>query len=177
MTIIIVSNEGIIADRYVDSDNIRATGPYMRTKIFHDPEINAFVTTGLRGADPDDFQKIADYGFNQYREKMGIEVKNPVELPTDLKAFELLIVTAPYNLNSSWLISKKETGNPVMSRFKADVCYAYGHESTEARIAYDFTRDLKKAFVATIQNYVTMSRIYDFVDFKNVKAGVQNAVC
>lgn len=177
MTIIIVSNDGIIADRYVDSDNIRATGHFMRTKIFHDPEINAFITTGIRGANPDDFQRIADYGFNQYREKMGLEIKNPVVLPENIESFELLLVTAPYNLNSSWLISKKLELSPTVSRFKADVCYAYGHESVEARLAYDFTRDLKKAFVASIQNYVTMSRIYDFVDFKNVKAGIQNVIC
>lgn len=173
MTAILLTSEGMIADRYVDSDDVDATGGFLRKKLHHNKKQSAFMATGVQKINPDDIEKLSEVGFEVFAAWMKDGSIPEVEWPK-CGDFSLIIAQSPYQKDNHYLIKRKD-GLLTAERLVYEHVYTYSGYNYELRTAYLLSSDIHTAFEFGTTDTRTVSPMYDFVDFKKAGKGIQHA--
>lgn len=173
MTAILLTSEGIIADRYIDSTDVDATGGFLRKKLFHNKKLSAFMATGVEKINPNDVEKLSEVGFEVFAVWMKDGTLPEVEWPT-CGDFSLIIAQSPYQKDNHYQIQCKD-GMLSAERLVYEHIYTYSGYSFELRTAYLLSSNIHTAFELGTLETRTVSSMYDFVDFKKAGKGIQHA--
>ena len=173
MTAILLTSEGMIADRYIDSENIDRTGGFLRKKLFHNKKLSAFMATGVENINPNDVEKLSEVGFVVFAAWMKDGTIPDVEWP-ECEEFSLIIAQSPYQQENHYLI-KHKAGVVTAERLVYEHVYTYSGYNFELRTAYMLSSNIHTAFEFGTIETRTVSPMYDFVDFKKAGKGIQHA--
>lgn len=173
MTAILLTSEGMIADRYIDSQNVDNTGGFLRKKLFHNKKLSAFMATGVEKINPNEVEKLSEVGFEVFAAWMVDGVIPEVEWPK-CGDFSLFIAQSPYQKDNHYQIKRKD-GVLTAERLVYEHIYTYSGYNFELRVAYLLSSDIHTAFEIGTIDTRTVSAMYDFVDFKKAGKGIQHA--